>query len=159
MQRIIPTAQFGVLVLLALPVSCKDTRTGMMCGESWVHDARIMMTCAGNSGPKLSVPAFCSLSLITLSPFLDGHTDSSVLVPWPRQAELWNAVADCMCHVEEHGASDANLPTDCESAAAKMLLVFRAKAQCLYGVLVEVLIFVIVYVGGGPGCSSHKVVT
>lgn len=63
MQRIIPTTQFGVLVLLAL--------------------------------------------LITLSPFLDGKSDSSVL------------------------------------------------AQCLYGVLVEILIFVIVYVGGGPGLGIY----
>ncbi|CAE7604876.1 DYRK4 [Symbiodinium natans] len=63
MQRIIPTSQFGVLVLLGL--------------------------------------------LITLSPFLDGNGDSSVL------------------------------------------------AQYLYGALVEVLIFVIVYVGGGPGLGVY----
>ncbi|CAJ1340203.1 unnamed protein product [Effrenium voratum] len=63
MQRIIPTAQFGLLVILGL--------------------------------------------LITLSPFLDGKSDTSLL------------------------------------------------AQCLYGVLVEVLIIVIVYVGGGPGLGVY----
>lgn len=45
--------------------------------------------------------------LITLTPFLDGKSDTSFL------------------------------------------------AQCLYGLLVEVLIFVIVYVGGGPGLGIY----
>lgn len=63
MQRIIPTTQFGLLVVLAV--------------------------------------------LITLTPFLDGKSDTSFL------------------------------------------------AQCLYGILVEVLIFVIVYVGGGPGLGIY----
>ena len=30
------------------------------------------------------------------------------------------------------------------------------QAQCLYGVLVEILIFVIVYVGGGPGSTTPR---
>lgn len=63
MQRIIPTSQFGLLVLLGV--------------------------------------------FITLTPFLDGKSDTSVL------------------------------------------------AQFLYGLLVEVLIFVIVYVGGGPGLGIY----